>query len=520
MRKIRYMMRSLLAACLLLSLLASAFAQGQQMTQQGDSKAENLSKIERKNRAPVSKDVLKVKLPRPIEAKLDNGLTVLILEDHRFPTVNVQFAINGAGALYEPSNMAGVATATAAMLREGTKSRTSKQLAEDVDKLGATLNAFAGFGSAQTTVNAAGLSDNFDQWFALATDVLMNPSFPAEELAKFKMRTKAQLKQQRSSPDFLANEQFSRAVFGNHPASIVAATPESIDALTPEVLANWQRTRYAPQNTILGIAGDVNAAQLIPKLKQALAGWQKTDASEVLPQNPTPAAQKRIIIVDRPDSVQTTMTMGNIAIDRRSPDYPAMLVMDSIIGSGGSARLFMKLREEQGLTYGAYSFFTAVKYPGPWRAGGDFRTDVTDKAMAGFLNEINRIRDEKVSIDELEENKRSEVASFALSLEQPTQLLNYEITRRIYGFPENYWETYPARIMAVTADDVQRVARKYLNPEALQIVAVGDASKIKPVLEKFGTVTVYDAEGKLEGDKPSADKPATGTKSMTTRPGK
>jgi predicted Zn-dependent peptidase len=502
-------MRSLLAASLLLSVFISALAQGQQAP--GDSKGEKLSKIERKNRAPVSKEVLKVKLPRPIEAKLDNGLTVLILEDSRFPTVNVQFAINGAGALYEPANMPGVASATAQMLREGTKTRSSKQLAEEVDKLGATLGAFSGFGSIQTNVTAAGLSDNFDQWFALTTDILMNPTFPAEELAKFKQRAKAQLKQQRSSPDFLANEQFARAVYGNHPASIVAATAESIDALTPEILANWQKSRYAPQNTILGIAGDVKAAELIPKLKQALAGWQKTDAKEVLPANAMPAAQKRIIIVDRPESVQTTMAMGNIAIDRRSPDYPAMVVMDNIIGSGGSARLFMKLREEKGLTYGAYSTFTAVKYPGPWRAGGDFRTEVTDQAMAGFLDEINLIRNEKVSMDELEENKRSVVASFALSLEQPTQLLSYEIVRRIYGFPEDYWETYPARIMAVTSDDVQRVARKYLNPESLQIIAVGDASKIKTVLEKFGTVTVYDAEGKPEAAKPSATttKPAS-----------
>ena len=514
MRKIRYLMRSLLAASLLLSVLISALAQGQQQQQgpPGDSKGQNLSKIERKNRAPLSKEVLKVKLPRPIEAKLDNGLTVLILEDHRFPTVNVQFAISGAGALYEPANMPGLASATAQMIREGTKTRSSKQIAEEVDKLGATLGAFAGFGSAQTSLSASGLSDNFDQWFALTTDVLMNATFPAEELTKFKQRVKAQLRQQRSSPDFLANEQFARAVYGNHPAATVAATAESVEALTPEVLANWQKTRYAPQNTILGIAGDVNPSELIPKLKQALAGWQKNDAKEVLPQNAAPAAQKRIIVVNRPDSVQTTMAMGNIAIDRRSPDYPAMVVMDNIIGSGGSARLFMKLREEQGLTYGAYSTFTAVKYPGPWRAGGDFRTEVTDQAMTGFLNEINRIRDEKVSMEEIEENKRSVVASFALSLEQPTTLLSYEITRRIYGFPEDYWETYPARIMAVTADDVQRVARKYINPESLQIIAVGDASKIKAVLEKFGAVTVYDAEGKPEGVKP----PDTTT---TTRPG-
>ena len=225
MRKMKYAFRSLLALSLLLSVITSGLAQGQQAgAPQGDNKGQNLSKIERKGRAPVSKEMLKVKLPKPIEATLDNGLTVMILEDNRFPTVNVQFNLSGAGALYEPANMPGLASATAQMLREGTKTRSSKQISEDVDKLGATLFAGSGFGSSQTTVSASGLSDNFDQWFGLLTDVLMNPSFPADELAKFKQRQKAQLRQQRSSPDFLANEQFARAVYGTHPASIISAT--------------------------------------------------------------------------------------------------------------------------------------------------------------------------------------------------------------------------------------------------------------------------------------------------------
>jgi len=188
--------------------------------------------------------------------------------------------------------------------------------------------------------------------------------------------------------------------------------------------------------------------------------------------------------------------MGNIAIDRRHPDYFAVNVMNTIDGGGGSARLFLNLREEKGYTYGVYSSFTALKYPGPWSAGGDVRTEVTEGAMTEFLKELNRIRDEKVGADELEEQKRSIVASFALSLESPAQLLNYAITRKIYNLPDDYWDTYPAKIMAVTADDVQRVARQYVNPQTQQVVVVGDAKKIKSVLEKFGHVEVYDADGK------------------------
>jgi zinc protease len=462
----------------------------------GQDKGTSRSKVERKNRAPVSKDVLQVKLRKPIETTLENGLTVLILEDHRLPLASVQLNITGAGPIVEPRETAGLANITAQMLREGTKTRNSRQIAEDVEKLGATLTAASGFGSAAATLNASGLSDNFDEWFGLMTDILLNPTFPADEFTKLKARIKTNLANQRSQPGFLADERFRRAVYGTHPAATIATTPQVLDALTPEMLAAWHRERYAPQNSILGIAGDVKTAELIPKLKQWFAGWKRTDYKESLPPNPTPASIGKIFLIDRPNSVQSTIQMGNIAIDRRHPDYFAVNVMNSIVGGGASGRLFMNLREEKGYTYGVYSSFTALKYPGPWSAGGDVRTEVTEGAMTEFLKELNRIRDEKVGTAELEEQKRSIVASFALSLESPTQLLNYEITRKIYNLPADYWDTYPAKIMAITADDVQRVARQYINPETQQVVVVGDAKKIKSVLEKFGHVEVYDAEGK------------------------
>ena len=166
----------------------------------------------------------------------------------------------------------------------------------------------------------------------------------------------------------------------------------------------------------------------------------------------------------------------------------------------GAARLFLNLREEKGYTYGVYSSFTAVKYPGPWQAYGDVRTEVTGGAMTEFFREFQRIRDERVPANELEDAQRAIVASFALSLESNDDLLGYAIIRKVYGFPNDYWDTYPAKIMAATAADVQRVARKYLNPENMQIVAVGDLSKIKPVMEKYGPVEVYDAEGKKVGN--------------------
>jgi zinc protease len=453
------------------------------------------SQVERKNRAPVSPDILRVKLPRPVEATLKNGLTVLILEDRRAPYITMQLYIGGSGALFEPEQTAGLANATAAMLTEGTQSRTSLQIAEETERLGAGLGAASSFGSPDTVLSAAGLSDNFDAWFAVFVDVLLHPSFPAGELEKLKQRQRVRLREQRSSPGFLTSERFNRAVYGDHPAGQVSPSLESIDRLDRDALSRWHRNRYAPGNAILGIAGDVRAKELLAKLEKRLGAWKKPAVKQVWPRNPVPQTARKVFLVNRPNSVQTTVALGNIAIDRLSTDYMTMVVMNHVIGGGASSRLFLNLREEKGYTYGVYSDFSALRYPGPWRAGGSMRTEVTEAALAEFFNEVQRIREQKVTVEELEASKRAIVASFALSLEQPARMLGFAVTAKQYGFPADYWDVYPAKIMAVTADDIQRVARKYLNPETLQLVAVGDASKIKTPLEKYGNVEVFDASG-------------------------
>ncbi len=493
---IRFLMRAAAAVILAAALAATGWSQGDA----GQDKSIPTSKVERLNRAPVSKDILKVKLPRPIETVLPNGISLMILEDHRFPLVTVQFDISGAGPMFEPAGQPGLAGATARLLSEGTKTRTSKQIAEQIDSLGASLSASSPFGSGSTVVSASGLSDTFDQWFALTTDVLLHPSFPADELAQYQARAKSALLQQRSQPGFLANQTMSRALYGAYPAAVVSATPESLDSLTPAKLADWHDRHYAPQNTILAISGDVHAETLVPKLREWLAEWHASKLAVKFPAGPPPASKEKILLVDRPASVQTTLLMGNLAIDRTSPDFPALMVLNEVLGAGAASRLFLNLREEKGYTYGVYSNVVARKYAGPWTAGGDLRTEVTDGAMTEFLRELNRIRDERVPEDELDAARRSVVARFALSLESPQQLIGYAITRKAYNFPGDYWDKYPAQITAIKAADVQRVAKKYINPATMQVVAVGDAGKIKTVLEKYGPVEIVDASGKAGAD--------------------
>ncbi len=490
-------MRKQLLILLLPAALWVAWAQAPQTQMAAGAPAKKEAKVAFKNLAPVSKDVLKVTLPKGVEMHLDNGMTVLILEDHRLPQISISLDLRGGGGLLDPPEMTGLAGLAATMMREGTTTRTTKQIAEQLDLLAASAGAAASATTMSAAFNMSGLSDNFDKWLALGTDILLHPSFPPEEWAKLKQRTLVGLRQQRTNPAFLASERFNKTIFGDHPMARISATPATVDAITPEAMKKWHDERLAPQNTILGIAGDVTPAEVMPKIKAAFGEWKKTDFNPVQPPSAPPQKELHVVVVNRPSSVQTNIVIGNVGIDRRSPDYFAMTVMNQVLGGGASSRLFNNLREDKGYTYGAYSRFAAGMLAGPWEASSEVRTDVTEGAMHEFFVELQRIREEKVPVAELEEKKRAVVASFALSLENPAQLLNYAMTRRDYNLPEDYWDTYPARIAAVTPEEVQRVARKYLTLDNIQIVAVGDATRIKSVLEKYGKVAVYDMDGKL-----------------------
>jgi predicted Zn-dependent peptidase len=307
----------------------------------------------------------------------------------------------------------------------------------------------------------------------------------------------AQLQFQRSFPGFLASEQFNRAIYGaNHPASLVSPPAESVKKLTSKDLAGFHSTYYRPNNAILAIVGDVTMKSIMPKLEKAFGDWQKADVPAVTIPAAPPQADARIYLIDRPGSVQTVLQLGTLGIERTSPDYFAVLLADRVLGGGPSGRLFLNLREDKGYTYGAYSNFGGSKFRGTWTSSSEVRTDVTEGAMKEFMYELNRLRDTPVSADELDNAKRAIIGSFALSLEQPNTLLQNIITQKLYNLPADYWDTYPQKVSAITVADVQKAAKTYLDLDHLQIVAVGDASKAREILAKYGKVELYDADGK------------------------
>lgn len=482
------------AAFLIFNFLLTSFAVGQQPT---GASNQSLSAVELKGKVPVNKNPLKINLPKTQETRLANGLRVVVLEDRKLPTFSMRVVVE-TGSSNEPANLRGLSSATAALLREGSKTRTSRQIAEQIESLGGRFG-----GSGASPVIASGLSvsgetQSFDGLLEIFADAVRNPAFSAEEVEKYKTRIVGQITSQRSNPAAIAQQKLFGTIYG---ASLISSgifpAIESVQKIKPEDVAGFYSRFYRPNNAILAITGDVNLKEILPKIERAFGSWEKAEipATKI---NDLPVRQKgKMMLVDRPNSVQTTLYLGTLGIEQTSPDYFPLLVVNEIFGAGPASRLFASIREEKGYTYSIQSFFTGSRYPGVVvPTATSVRTDVTGAAVGALFNEIKRIRETAVSATELDNAKRALAGSFALSLEQPDALLTNFLDQKIYGLPANYWETYPQRVAAVTMEEVQSVAAKYYDPETLNIVAVGDAAKIKDALTKYGMFEIFDAEDK------------------------
>jgi predicted Zn-dependent peptidase len=467
----------------------------QVLAQEGEHGA-SVSKVVRLNRAPVSKEILKVTLPRPVVTKLPNGLTLLVLEQRKLPTVTFLLRIE-SGAMTDPKNMPGLAMFTANMLKEGTTHRSSSQLASDVDNIGSSLNASANFGSDSTQISASGLVTSTDRILELMSDATLNPTFPQDELEKYKKRELANLEQDRSDPDFLGEERFRHAVYGNFPAAVYSATKESVNGISQAQLQAFHDHYYVPSNAILGVAGDVKPEEIRELVTKYFGAWKDHPLDKEKRGDVPPPQSFKIYLVDRPGSVQTNILAGDYGARRVDADYIPLVVMNRVLGGGPQARLFLNLREDKSYTYGAYSRIGDDVYREAWYANTEVRTAVTDGSMHELMYEFNRIRDQKVPENELDESRHAIVASFALSLERPQQLLSYWMLVQSYGLPADYWDRYPEKVAQVNQAVVEEAAKKFVDLAHLQVVCVGDRKQIEDVLKKYGPVEVYDADGKL-----------------------
>lgn len=445
---------------------------------------------------PKGQGTLRIDLPDIQKTTLKNGLKVWLVEQHELPLVAFNLVLQ-SGTDHDPANLPGLASLTADMLDEGTRSRTALQIAEELDFLGASLD-ISTFTDG-TTLRLNTLSKHLDRALDVYADVIVNPTFPQQEFDRLRQLRLTALLQQKDRPGVIASLVFNKILYGEHHpyGQNSTGTERSLNAMTRDDLVKFFTTYYRPNNATLLIVGDVKLKQIAAKLEKLLAAW-KSSSIPALNFPPTPlAGERRIYLVDKPAAAQSEVRIGMPAAARNTPDFFALTVMNNVLGGQFSSRLNMNLREKHGYTYGARSAFSFTKQPGPFVASAAVVTAKTDSSVKEFFYEIEKMRNEGMTAEELEFTKKSLTGTFARNFETPAQIAGALQNLVLYNLPDDYYDTYLQSINAVTLDDVKRVSSRYLDTKKMTVVIVGDRKAIKEGLEKLniGEVILADADG-------------------------
>ena len=434
----------------------------------------------------------KVKFPSYYEKTLPNGLKVIVIENHEQPIVYVSFVVK-SGSTYD-GELPGLASVTAELLTKGTKTRSATQIAEEIDFVGGSLNATASWDA--TNVSVLVLKKYLGVGIDILQDVVLNPTFPEEEIERVRTQRLASIKQSKAEAGYLAGVRFSKELFAGHPyANESGGNEESIQKMKRDDLVKFYQTHFIPNNSFIIFAGDITPSEALPLVEKYFGGWKKGENPHREFQTVKDVNQTRVVIVDKPGAVQSAIRIGHLGIERKNKDYVKVYTLNTLLGGYFNSRINMNLRETHGYTYGASSFFDARLYPGPFIISTDVRNEVTDSSIVEIIKELKRIIEEPVPEDELKMAKDYIVGSFPLQIETPAQVASRVMTIEIYGLPKDFYDRFREEVKKITAKDIQETARRYLRPDKLLIVVSGNSKQIKPVLAKFGPVVVYDADG-------------------------
>lgn len=457
--------------------------------------------ISGQGRVPTVADALRwpsERPPRPLAAKpvkfppyeirtLPNGLQVVLVSQNEQPIVSARMLIR-AGAAQDPTGKQGLAMLAAALLDQGTATRNSAQIAEEIDFMGGILGT--GAGSDLTNVYTVSMKDGLGQALDLMADIVRRPAFPDAEIERQRQQALSSLQVAADDPDTVASQVIERLVFGFHPYGMPSGgTTQSLASLTRQDFVDYHRTWFVPNNALIAIVGDVAPNEAYAQVERVFGDWAKGAVPAVTPMEPPPPV-KRLVVIDKPGAVQTEIRAGHLAFPRKHPDHLVMDQVVKILGGEGGNRLQQVLRSQKALTYGASADLDAYKQTGAVIAETDTRTEATIEALRTVVDEFFKLQRERVYEGELGGAQDFLAGSFPLSIEEPDAIASRVLNQLFYELPLDDLPAYPERVRSVTVDDVQRVAKAWLRPSQLSVVLVGDASRFMKDLAGAGFTTV------------------------------
>ena len=457
----------------------------------------SIAQVDR-SKAPQPSPAPEIKIGQPETYTLANGLKVFIVQNTKLPRVTANLTIDIDGIV--EGDKAGLTSMGGSLLRRGTTAMNKAKLDEEIDFLGASIN------TSGTSVSASSLRNNFSKVVALMGDIILRPSFPAAELEKIRTQELSGLQAAKDDPEEISENVANRLTYGkDHPYGDIL-TEKTINNVKLEDIKKYFSTYWKPNIAYLVFVGDITPAEAKALAEKNFGSWQKGIVPKVTYPQPQPPSETYIAIVDRPASVQSIIKFVTpVQLKPGSPEAIPSSVMNNILGGGFSGRLFSNLREKHGFTYGASSGLKSDRLIGSFTANASVRNEKTDSSIAEFINEFKRIRTEAIKEDEVARMKNYLSGGFARSLENPATIANFALNVARYNLPQNYYQDYLKNLGNVTSQNVQSMANKFILPEKMHIIIVGNAKQIAPGLDKYGKVKYFDIYGN-EASAPSAKK--------------
>ena len=430
--------------------------------------------------------------PKRTVRTLSNGMQVVLAESRAFPKISAQLFFRSGNAVVAHSNP-GIAGMTATVVRTGTASRTSRQIEEDLRRMGADLGSHAGADT--SAISVSGLAEFSRQLLELMADLAQNASFPEDEFERERRQRFEELRIERTTPGFLANERFRRVLFGEHPYAIIAPSEEHVASYRREHLADYYRKHYVPSGSLLAIVGDFAADAMLDEVEKIFGSWKAPAADAVAFPAPPRHSGRKVHVVHLPGTVQTQIVLGNLGITRRDPDWYRAVLANSIYGGAFHSRLVLNIREQKGYTYSPGSGNNALREYGYFTVHAAVRNDVVAATLAEIFYEMDRMRSLPVTTEELESARNYLSGVFSLGVATQDGVLGQLSNVYLERLAENYLETYRARIHELTASDILAAARRHFDSKNSEIVVVGDRDQVFEQAALFGDVTEYTAQG-------------------------